>query len=256
MKKTVLFLVLALMVSTCFALPRTNYRKANIKSPSAIREAKLTETTEAVEMETENSSAQVTSETESEYETYIYNSDDKEPTPTPSYTGTGSTRSAEIQPSSTPSDHFAIKGISISIGDSITAIEDKLGKPVNTIYMPVEYDDEESAEEYEPVTNTEGETETTTARPLAVANENAYGYDGFTIYTNDSKTVEKIEVTDPSIPSLKGESPIGMQVFSLADLYGGPVSVEGNIYKFAGGNGTYMYFDAPGGVVKKWGICG
>ncbi len=256
MKKTIIFLVLALMVTTCFALPKTKYKSTsleNIPTAEEMRHSYKNETT--TEILSETTSNEVTSEAE----TYIYDDDKSNSAKGSQGSGSsayvsGSYEPVEIKPSAAPADTFTIKGVSINIGDSIAGITAKLGKPVNTIYVPIEYTDEELAEEYEPVTNAEGETETTTARPLARADENAYGYDGFTIYTNDNKTVEKVEVTDPSIPAIKGVSPIGMQVFTLADIYGGPVAVEGNVYRFAAGKGTQMYFEAPGGTISSWGI--
>lgn len=255
MKKTIIFLTLALMLTTCLALPKTNYTQVNTENIPTQKELRRTQ---SINKTTEIPSETTTAEIDSEYETYIYK--DKSVSTdgnknTGSYSGIGY-EPVEIAPYAAPSDTLTINGISINIGDSISAVTSKLGKPVNTIYVPIEYTDEELAQEYEPVTNAEGETETTTARPLARADENAYGYDGFTIYTNNNKAIEKVEITSPSIPALKGISPIGRQVFELADSYGGPVAVEGNIYKFAAGKGTYMYFDAPGGTVNSWGIIG
>ncbi len=257
MKRTILFLSLALMIVTCIALPNTNYKKTDTVNIPTQREMRRQQAREI----TSETLSRTTTEEVTEPETYIYNAAEEKnteniqsPQAYPRYSS--SYEAVEIKPSAAPSDTFTINGISINIGDNIADITSELGKPINTIYVPIDYSDEVSDNEEEPAANAEGETETTTARPLARADENAYGYDGFTIYTNDNKTIEKIEVNDPSIPAFKGVSPIGMQVFDLADSYGGPVAVEGNVYRFAAGKGIYMYFDAPGGTVRSWGIVG
>ncbi len=246
MKKPILALVFALMVSTCFALPRVHYKQVNIaekEAPPAPKREAVTETSTAFVTQT---TTEITTE-----EIPIVTMQ----APLNNNSVSRSYEPVEIVPSSRTSDTLVIKGISINIGDSIDYITSSLGQPTNTVYVPIEYPDgEEEAMPYEPVTNAEGETETTTERPLARADENAYGYDGFTIYTGDNKLVEKVEITDAAVTSAKGIQPIGASVFSLADSYGGPVAVEGDVYKFAAGKDAYMYFDAPAGIVKSWGI--
>lgn len=248
MNKPILALVFALMVTTCLALPRVHYKQFNVE------EKEIPEPEKYIEETTETTTAAAETTTEAAVA--------EMPVVTTQAAVSGNTvnrsysyEPVEIAPYASPSDTIVIKGISINIGDSISDITASLGQPVNTIYVPIEYPEEETAPSApEPVTNAEGETETTTEKPMARADENAYGYDGFTIYTGDNKLVEKVEVTDSFVTTSKGIQPIGASVFSLADSYGGPVDVEGDIYKFAAGENAYMYFDAPLGIVKSWGI--
>lgn len=245
MKKPILVLLFVLMISTCLALPRTKYKQVSIKKNEEISVTETEYTTEAAtvissETTTENVTAEIP----------VITSQAPADTKIRSYTY----EPVEIVPDASPADTLVINGVSINIGDNISDIISRFGNPTNTIYVPIEYPDESEDSAAEPVTNIEDETETTTEKPLAKADENAYGYDGFTIYTDDGKFIEKVEITDPSVETGKGVRPIGAFVFSLADSYGGPVSVEGDIYKFAAGPNAYMYFDAPSGVVRSWGI--
>ncbi len=249
MKKTILALVFVLMVSTCVALPRVHYKQIEFKEkdisvPAARKETYAETTCDATIQTTTQAPA------EEAYAVIVTQAPAGNTSSPKSY----SYEPVEKAPNATPSGTFAVNGVNINIGDDISAVKAILGEPVNTIYVPIEYSEDEYDTPYEPVTNAEGETETTTEKPLARADDNAYGYDGFTIYTGDNKLVERVDVTDPNIETTKGIRPIGMSVFSLADSYGGPVAVEGDIYKFASGGNAYMYFDAPAGVVASWGI--
>ncbi len=86
--------------------------------------------------------------------------------------------------------------------------------------------------------------------------DKVFTYGSVSIYTYPHQSgdlINEIEVSDASISTDKGITPIGKTIDDIKAVYGEPTSVEGSTYKYTNGN-CYTYFYDDGSSISYWGI--